>query len=452
MSQPRAASSPAPPPALASASGGAAVSGGITAGQMSLVLDVSRMLAVTADLDVLLRSMAQAVTALLNCERASIFLHDAANDQLWTKVALGLEGQKEIRIATSVGIVGHVFRTSQPLHVARPYEDPRFNSEPDKRTGFRTRNILAAPMLDINQAPVGVVQAINKTDSGAGAGSGAEFSDNDVAMLQLLADQAGVAIQRYKLQQDAIQSLNLRHEMELARSVQEAMIPRVMPEVAGLAAAGYTVPASINGGDVFDLWKTPDGRLGVLLADASGHGIAPAMVACQVRTLVRALSEAGGAGADPTRLLTVVNRRLHEDLPSGRFVTCFLGFLAPDGDLAWCSAGHGPVLTCDGASGRADSLDATLPPLGVIDDLPEEAGPPARLSRGQALVVASDGITEAFNPSGEMFGDARLIETLSPTVCGPPDATIATLRSAVRRWHGKDEPHDDQTAVVVVRR
>src|SRR5688500_19459011 len=97
----------------------------LSAGQLGLVLDVSRMLAVTADLDLLLRRIAEAVTALLNCERASIFLHDEKHHELWTKVALGR--QEEIRIPTEAGIVGHVFKTSQPLHVARPYDDPRVN-------------------------------------------------------------------------------------------------------------------------------------------------------------------------------------------------------------------------------------------------------------------------------------------------------------------------------------
>ena len=344
------------PPARKAAPAATRLEGGITAQQMSLVLDVSRMLSVTADLDLLLHAIAQAVTALLDCERASIFLHDDKHHEMWTKVALG---SPEIRIPDGAGIVGHVFGTCQPVHVPKPYDDPRFNREPDRRSGFVTRNLMAAPMLDINQAPVGVVQAINKVGGPGQKPDEGAFSDNELAMLQLLADQAGVAIQRYRLQQAALESLALRKEMELARGVQEAMIPRSKPDVTGLDAAGWTRPASINGGDVFDLWRTPDGRLGVLLADASGHGIAPAMVACQVRTLVRSLSDAAGFSggrADPSRLLTLVNNRLFEDLPAGRFVTCFLGFISPDGTLAWCSGGHGPILTCDAAGRTTRSL------------------------------------------------------------------------------------------------
>src|SRR5262245_57469550 len=119
------------------------VSNPISPQQASLVLDVSRMLAVTTDLDALLTHIAQAACGLLDCERASIFLHDESADQLCTKVALQTS---EIRVPTTAGIVGAAFTGNQILHVASPYDDPRFNRDVDKKTGFVTRNILAAPM------------------------------------------------------------------------------------------------------------------------------------------------------------------------------------------------------------------------------------------------------------------------------------------------------------------
>jgi len=413
----------------------------LTPAQMQHVLDVTRLLAVTTELDPLLKRIAEAAVSVLGAERASIFLHDPQADELVTTVAMG---SQTIRVPANRGIVGAAFASGQVVHVPDAYADERFNRDVDRATGFTTRDVLAAAMADVSGKPLGVLQVVN-SPSGV-------FDESDRLLIQLLADQAGVAIQRYRLQQAAIESLALRHEMELARGVQEAMIPRGRPDVPGLDAAGWTRPASINGGDVFDLWKTPDGRLGVLLADASGHGIAPAMVACQVRTLVRALSEAAGAKADPVRLLSLVNARMHEDLPAGRFVTAFLGFLSPDGTLRWGSAGHGPVLTCDGATRAATALDATMPPLGVTDEMPEDPPPPTQLGAGHSLVVASDGITEAWSPGGEMFGDARLVEMLAPRATDPPDQTIAALRETMAKWQGKEEPQDDQTAVVVVRR
>src|SRR4051812_38875252 len=100
----------------------------ISTTQLKQLLDVTRLLTVTADLDLLLRRIAEAACALLGCERASIFLYDAKTEQLWTKVALH---SQEIRVPCGAGIVGHAFKTNSLVHVPKPYEDPRFNPEPD---------------------------------------------------------------------------------------------------------------------------------------------------------------------------------------------------------------------------------------------------------------------------------------------------------------------------------
>src|SRR3954465_3431141 len=158
----------------------------ISTDQMKLVLDMASLLAMTADLDVLLTRICTAGTSLVSCERASIFLHDPKTGELWTKVALGA---KEIRVPTSAGIVGHVFQTNETLLVAEPYQDARFNREVDKRNGFITRNLLTVPVKNLARQPLGVLQAVNRV--------GGAFSDNDITVMEIMADQAGVAIERY---------------------------------------------------------------------------------------------------------------------------------------------------------------------------------------------------------------------------------------------------------------
>jgi sigma-B regulation protein RsbU (phosphoserine phosphatase) len=418
----------------------------ISAAQMSLVLDVSRALAVTADLDTLMHKIAGAVTGLLSCDRASIFLHDRQTDELWTKVALGTDSV--IRLPAGAGIVGAAFRAAEAVHVPHPYDDPRFNRDVDRKTGFTTCNLLAVPMFDLTGHPVGVIQAINK--SGEGCENG--FTDGDVAMLQLLGDQAGVAMQRYHLQQAAVRSMALEREMQLARSVQQAMTPEpdAVPVLPGLEAAGWTKPASINGGDCFDLWKLPDGRLGVLLADASGHGIGPALVVAQVRTLVRTLSETEG---DPFVLLQRINARLYDDLPNGRFVTTFLAFVSADGRISFCSAGHGPVLIRPQAGEPLREIEATAPPLGVLPELPaDECHASSHIDASGWLIVASDGFTEALSVEDQtLFGTERLIETLDAAHLDHAADVITVMRKAVHDWQGSDDPIDDQTVVAVRR-
>jgi phosphoserine phosphatase len=406
--------------------------------QMRMVLDVSRLLAVTTDIDELLCRIAQAATVLLGCERASIFLHDARTSELWTKVALL---SAEIRIPSHTGIAGHCFTSAETICVHDPYHDPRFNPEPDRKSGFVTRNLLTAPMLNIDGQPLGVIQAVNKVD--------ARFSDSDLALIQLLSEQAGVAVQRYNLQVQAVEAMGLRREMELARATQQALLPRQAPVLPWADAAGWNCPASVTGGDCWDMWMLPDGRLGIFLADASGHGIGPALVVSQARTLVRAIAD---TDPNPHELLARVNARLCADLEWGRFVTAFLAFLAPDGWLHWSSAGHGPSLLRVQADGDFERLDPPVQPLGVMDGWDDVAPEPVRLQPGGSLAVVSDGIFEAMNPAGAMFGFNRVEQTVA-ALAGKKSADVVDgLCNTVQAWQGPGDPLDDQTIVVVQRR
>ena len=330
------------------------------------------------------------------------------------------------------------------LHVSQPYNDPRFNPEIDRKTGFVTRNLLTAPMLDLAGRPVGVIQAINK--------SGGDFDAVDEAMIQLLAAQAGVAIQRYNLQQAAIEATALRREMELAKAVQQALIPKTPPRIDGIECIGYSKTASATGGDCYDLWETADGKLGIFLGDATGHGIAPAMVVSQTRTLVRAMCDA--RGSDPRDLLTCVNARLAQDLDAGHFVTAFVGFVSPGGKLDWCAAGHGPILIRTAHDQPVHTLDANAPPLGVVPSLPADDVEPVELCAGGLLCVPSDGITDAFKPGtgvSEDFGSGRVVKILNESTSLSLQQVIEQLKSAVRAWEGTDDPRDDQTLVIARR-
>lgn len=409
----------------------------LSAEQLRLVLDVSRLLAVTADLDTLLTRIAKSATSLMAAERASIFLHDGKSNELWTRVALGA---KEIRVPDTSGIVGHVFQTNQLLNVPRPYDDPRFNRDIDRRSGFITRNLLTVPARDMTRKPIGVLQVVNRI--------GGEFTENDEAMIEILADQVGVAIQRHYLNEEAKRSAGLRHEMELAQKVQAAMIPQSPPEVAGLSAVGWTLPASMTGGDSYDMWAMPDGRMGIFLGDASGHGIAPAIVVSQARTLVRSLAE---LSCDPTWLLEKINDRLCADLEPGRFVTVFLGCMSGNGELHWSSAGHGPVFLRRGAKAAFELLEPNAPPIGVVPDLAAEPTEAIKLDRGGMLVVLSDGLFEARNPASDLFEVERILALLNQHPDHAPQQLLKLLQRAMHEWQGRVEPIDDQTAVIIQR-
>jgi hypothetical protein len=240
-----------------------------------------------------------------------------------------------------------------------------------------------------------------------------------------------------------------QHEMTLAKNVQMALVPKEMPAIQGIEPFGWTKPADDTGGDLFDLWTLPDGRLGILVADASGHGLAPSVIVTQVRTLVRALSE---IEKHPNGLLARVNARLAQDLEPARFVTCFLGFLDSEGRLDWASAGHGPMLWCAKEKEDFQSLDATALPLGIMPDYMGDEIGPLMLDIGGMLIVTSDGIFEAPNNTDEQFGIERVIETLKNHAGKSAVEIVAAIRDAVTVWQRDPEkPADDQTTVIIRR-
>jgi len=163
----------------------------VTAGsKLDLILDVTRRLMSITDLDALLRDMATVTTQLLDADRATIFIVDRDRAEIWSKVALGT-GAGEIRQAIGVGIAGIVAATGERINIADAYKDPRFNPEPDHRTGYRTKTLLTFPMTGQNGRVIGVFQVVNK--------NGGPFSPDDEDTLSSLGASAAVAVENAQL-------------------------------------------------------------------------------------------------------------------------------------------------------------------------------------------------------------------------------------------------------------
>ena len=402
------------------------------------ILSISRLLVVTTDLDALLTRIAHAACKIIECDRATIYLHDAKTHELWSRVAIGAD---EIRFPADLGIAGHVFTANKLLHVSDPYADPRFNPDPDRRSGFITRNLLTVPLVDIDRKPLGVLQAVNTTDE--------DFSESDQQMIQMLADQAGVAIQRYHLQQTAIEAAELKRELQLARDVQLALLPEAPPEIAGIECIGWSRPAGITGGDIYDLWQMRDGSLGIFVGDAMGHGLAPTLMVSQVRTVLRSLCD---IESDPMKLLRLLNERFADDFASGKFATTFFGTLRGDGLLKWSSAGHGPSIVCPDLAQPPELIEANGIPLGILDhDYTAINVHPISLQPGGWLAIISDGIHEALNANGQYFGIDRTLELLLPLSTDSLCTVLSRLQAAVTEWQGVELPQDDQTVVFIRR-
>ncbi len=406
---------------------------------LSHVLEISRAMVAASDLNSLLGLIVDSGMELLDAQRASLFLHDAEAHQLCTRIAAGVD---EIRVPDNLGISGATVTTGKTINVPDAYADDRFNPNVDKQTGFRTRNILSIPLFDYEGGLVGVLQVINKR--------GGAFDDYDVSLAETLASQAGVAIQRARLIDHFIQKQEMERAMQLAREIQQGLLPKGPPEIDGFDVAGFSKPADETGGDTYDFMPLPDGRWMFTVADATGHGIGPALVIAETRAMLRAITL---HGSDISAVLRTANNLLTHDLGDARFVTCFFGILnAAESRLTYASAGHGPMLFYDRAGDEFREENATGLPLGIMGETDYDEIETVDLRSGDLAVITTDGFMEASNPEGEMFGVARMIDLIRENRDRSAEAIIDNLHAALLDFTQGQVQGDDLTAIVIRRK
>ena len=400
------------------------------------VLEISRSMAAAADLDSLLGLIIERSMELLVAERATLFLYDAATDQLVSRIA---HKSEEIRMPADRGIAGACASGRTVVNVPDAYADERHNKEFDRKSGFRTRNILAVPLFGYSGELVGVLEVMNKT---AGA-----FEDYDITLGETLAAQAGVVVQRANLIRHYLEKQRMQRAMEIAREIQRGLLPKAMPEIPGFDIAGFSQPADETGGDIYDFLPLDEQRLGIMVADATGHGIGPALVVAETRAMLRAL---GGRSGDVPLTLATANDLLAADLGDARFVTCFFGLLdAADSTLRFASAGHGPILRYQGRTDSFEQVPATALPLGVLEGIGFDKMVAWPLEPGDFAAILTDGLFEASNAASEQFGIERVMELLRCVKDTSAAEMVEMLRMTVMSYTGDLPQADDLTAVVV---
>jgi serine phosphatase RsbU (regulator of sigma subunit) len=200
----------------------------------------------------------------------------------------------------------------------------------------------------------------------------------------------------------------LKRDLEIASEIQQRLLPRAMPNLAGYDFAAVSRPADETGGDYYDWQEISRDRVVLSLADVTGHGVGPALVTAACRAYVRVIL---GSDTTTAAVLARVNRLLQADLPEGRFVTlALLDVDAVAHDVHLLSAGHGPTLHVRGTDGETRQIDAQGLPLGLSDDPLLDDPVKFHLDPGDLVVLCSDGFFEPDNPSGEAFGMERLIQ------------------------------------------
>ncbi len=363
------------------------------------------------------------------------------------------------------GVVGQPLPASEVFHgreiEATPGDrwPPGVPHSPTDRTGLALRAGLRVPLV-AHDRPVGLM--VVHTSQKAG------FEPGAVALLQALGNQAALAIQRAGLiqrlqekvtqleaaQAALVQKERLEHELELARQVQQSVLPRVFPLVPGYTFAARSEAARWVGGDFYDVILLDAGRIGLVIGDVSDKGMPAALHMAQTQSLLRAEARHQtvthpGLTPSPAAMLRNIHRLLLELGRSDMFVTVFCGVLdAPARRLTYARAGHDRPFLLRRDEVLALGGEGTLLGFEGIEDLhlSEEQAP---LEPGDRLILYTDGLTDAVSAAGQPFGLQRFRTLLRAKTTLPPNQLVDAVFAELAAYQGDSAQFDDMTLLVV---
>ncbi len=238
----------------------------------------------------------------------------------------------------------------------------------------------------------------------------------------------------------------VEHELDIARTIQQGLLPKEPPSLQRFDVAAMSRPATQTGGDFYDWQPLPDGRAIIAIADVTGHGIGPALVMAVCRAYCRAITPST-QGAD--QFLNSINELISRDVTGGRFITMAVVIASPSGAVDLLSAGHGPTFLWRAESKSLERFDGQGLPLGIADDERYSPVQQRTLCPGDMIVLLTDGFMEAQSIGKELFGIKRLEAVIRANAGSTSAEMIRAIDKAVRSHSQGREQDDDMTAVVL---
>lgn len=370
--------------------------------RLEALVTASETLNRASGLDDILQAILELVKTQLDCERATAFLRDARTGKLHARQMSGSE-RVEIVLERGVGLAGYVAEKGESLLINDVASDPRFDSSTDKRTGFVTRNMLCVPLRNPEGELMGALQAINRRSN--------DFSSADLSYLESFASLAAVAVEREQLAQEAFRAQLLATELELARGIQQRLLPPPgkidLPQP--FSAWGTSQACFDVGGDAYDVVVLSPDRCAFWVADVSGKGIGAALLMTTLQTELRALVR---AESDLARLACELDKRVAAAAPPGIYATLFLGVLSAEKEsISYVNAGHVQPVWLNGQVEEERVFEVSGRPVGIpLPNNDYEAGE-FSFKRGERLAIFSDGVTDAENTAGQLYEECGLSDS-----------------------------------------
>lgn len=419
-------------------------------GELEFISELCSVVAEQAELQPILDWLVHKTTRLLGTEECSIKLVSGSGEVARTIMFDNRRTGLEAGTSTWSPIVKTIvmgFLMSQPGELATPdlLADARFPALKNQQTPIRA--LLALP-LKVDGRITGMISVSN-------AQPGREWSKADTRLLGIIASHSASVVEKARLRLESEEKRRLElerdameKELRVARDIQMRLVPDAPLAFGAWEVRGQLIPARQVGGDFFDYFILGDSRVGLVVADVAGKGIPAALLVSTVQSAVRAFADGVLA---PHALIDRVNRAVVRSAAAGKFVTVFYAEIDPvRATITYVNGGHNyPRLRR--ADGTLEELAAGGLPLGLFEDMPYEQSEVA-FAPGDALLIYSDGISEAMDSFQQEYGEDRLDEIWRS--CGSLTAadSIARLTEDVLAFRGAAAQSDDMTTVVVAPR
>ncbi len=278
--------------------------------------------------------------------------------------------------------------------------------------------------------------------------SGAKFAGKDLELLNAVANQSAIAVENARLYRTEAEKIKIERDLDLARKIQQSLLPKVIPAIKGLDISGEMIPAQQVGGDYFDLIPVGSDKLFVVVGDVSGKGLSASLYMTKLQTMIESACR---PGREPRDILIEINKRIYESMERNWFVTMTLALFDMQKNMVkFCRAGHMPVLAAKNGTiskYRTIGLGIGLE-KGIIFEktLSEEE---VQLNPNQIFAFFSDGVTEAMNEKMDLFGEDNLTGLLVDKAALNSAEILQDIWKSIKTYRGSAEVNDDMTMVLV---
>jgi sigma-B regulation protein RsbU (phosphoserine phosphatase) len=406
--------------------------------ELSILNELARVISSTMDSQAVMETIVKRSIKAISAEQGAITLvEETSGSPLKTLIRATdtSKGQEQFRIDQN--IVGWMIIHKKPLLSNDVMQDPNFKMF-RMSSAASIKSLLCVPLLVRNKL-IGILTLFNKK-------GGIGFTDDDQRLLAIIATQSGQVLETARLYEQEQEKLALERELNAAREIQRSLLPRTLPEMAGIDIAARSIPAQEVGGDYYDFIPLGNGYVEMVLADVSGKGLGAALLAAMGKGVL--FSEVTRT-LYPKTVVAETNKIIRQYLQRKSFITLLLALIdTPRRTLSISCAGHCPPIMYKESRQAAEWLRVRGAALNFMENLQcEEAQ--LSLEPGDAYVFFSDGITEAANPKGELFGEERLKSVVEANHEQGASDILNSILTAVNLFASGAKQSDDQTVVVL---